>query len=60
MSSAHIDIPKECAPGSQMREVKVIGTQESVTYCRALIEAKVAEDSTTWNVMYQQFQLKHQ
>lgn len=48
ISSTHIDIPNECAPGTDVRMVKIRGTLNNISYCRKIIAEYVSkgEDAT--------------
>ena len=43
ISSTHIDIPNECAPGTDMRMVKIRGTPNNISYCRKIIAEYVSK-----------------
>jgi len=40
LSGAHIDVPPECAPGTQVRKVEITGNPKQLAYCRNLILQK--------------------
>eukprot|EP00041_Stephanoeca_diplocostata_P041972 m.9727 g.9727 ORF g.9727 m.9727 type:complete len:576 (-) comp6988_c0_seq1:1424-3151(-) len=42
-SGAHMDIAKQCAPGSVMREIVITGGQAQVAYCNLLLQGKVGQ-----------------
>lgn len=40
LSGAHIDVPQECEPGTNMRRIKITGAPSQVAYCITIIRQK--------------------
>jgi len=45
LSGAHIDVAKECKPGTDYREVTLTGNPQQMQYCEQLIQQKLAGEA---------------
>ena len=45
LSGAHVDVAKECKPGTDFREVTLTGNIQQMQYCEQLIQQKLAGES---------------